>query len=235
MHPDLAKLPEDFTYLKKVDPTIIQEIRYSTNHNFIGRPINGYLANECILTVPAAKALSMVQKEFQKLGYSLKIYDCYRPTKAVEDFYIWSQNKSQQEMKEEFYSELEKDKLFDLGYIAKKSGHSRGSTVDLTLVSLPPKEQPNYKSGDPLKPCYETYGKRFPDNSINMGTGFDCFHSLSHTNDPRIVGEAKENRQLLKGMMEKYGFQNYYKEWWHYSFINEPFPDTYFNFDILPF
>jgi len=226
-------LPTEFTYLRQIDPTIIQEIRYYTFHNFVGHPIRGYYANECILTIKAAKALSNVQKQLLQKGFTLKVYDCYRPQKAVDEFYEWSQNHTDQKMKKEFYSDLEKDKLFDLGYIAEKSGHCRGSTVDLTIVQLPPGKQKPYKPGDLLKPCFAPHGERFLDNSIDMGTGFDCFNTLANTDDPRIKGKPKENRAFLKKLMKSNGFVNLHLEWWHYTLSNEPFPETSFDFDIL--
>lgn len=230
-----SKIPQGFIYLREVDPSIVQEMRYSTFHNFVGHPISGYLADECILTIPAAMALRNVQKELSSEGFSLKVYDCYRPMKAVTEFYNWSQDISQQQMKEEFYSDLDKKDLFDLGYIAKSSGHCRGSTMDLTIVPLPLQKEPEYHVGDQLEPCYAPYGVRFPDRSIDMGTGFDCFNTLANTDDPRIIGIEKDNRQFLKSLMTKFGFKNLDLEWWHYTLINEPFPDTYFDFDILPY
>lgn len=228
-------LPEGFTYLKDVDKSIVQEMRYHSFHNFIGHPINGYLANECILTIPAANALRKVQDELVPLGFCLKVYDCYRPKKAVNEFYAWSQKFSQQDMKEEFYSDMNKADLFDLGYIAKSSGHCRGSTIDLTIVPLPLQKEPSYNVGDPLKSCYDSYDNRFPDQSIDMGTGFDCFNTLANTDDARITGIRKENRDFLRNSMAKQGFQNYKLEWWHFTLKNELFPETYFDFDILPY
>ena len=135
-------------------------------------------------------------------------------------------------MKDEFYPRLDKEKLFEDGYIAEESGHSRGSTVDLTLVELPVKPQRPYLPGEPLTPCIAPAEERFPDNSVDMGTGFDCFDTLSHTDNPQVPGEAKANRQLLKNTLESVGLENYPNEWWHYTLANEPFPDTYFDFPV---
>lgn len=230
----LNVLPSGFTYLRKVDESIIQEMRYYTFHNFKGQPIRGYYANECILTIEAANALSKVQNELLSQGFTLKVYDCYRPQKAVDDFYNWSQDFSDQRMKKEFYSDLEKDTLFELGYIAKKSGHCRGSTVDLTIVQLPPAPQQIYVPGMPLDPCFAPYEERFRDNSIDMGTGFDCFNTFANTDDPRIIGIPKKNRAFLKELMESQNFRNLDLEWWHFTLNNEPFKDQYFDFDIVP-
>lgn len=227
-------LPDGFVHLSAVNPTIIQEMRYYSEHNFVGHKINGYAAPECILTVSAAKNLSFVQQELLSLDppLSIKVYDCYRPQRAVDEFYSWSLDPQLTQMQLEFYPDLNKSTLFDLGYIARKSGHSRGSTIDLTLVPYPPPAQPGYKPGMPLTPCIAPYGVRFDDNSIDMGTGFDCFNELAHTSNPNVHGVQLENRLLLKRIMNKHFFNNYALEWWHYTLIDEPFPDTYFDFEI---
>jgi D-alanyl-D-alanine dipeptidase len=225
-------LPAGFVQLSNVDSTIIQEIRYYSAHNFVGRKITGYEAPECILTVEAAKNLSFVQQELLLLEppLTLKVYDCYRPQQAVDDFYNWSLNPQLTQMQLEFYPELNKSTLFDLGYIARKSGHSRGSTIDLTLVPYPPPAQPVYTPGMPLTPCTAPYELRFRDNSIDMGTGFDCFDPLAHTLNPNVHGEQLQHRLLLRKLMTKHSFNNYPLEWWHYTLIDEPFPNTYFDF-----
>lgn len=135
-------------------------------------------------------------------------------------------------MKEEFYPRVEKSSLFDDGYIAERSGHSRGSTVDLTLVELPAREQEPWRPGDGLAPCYAPVGERYQDNSIDMGTGYDCFDTMSHTADPRITDQQKENRAILLEAMESHGFTNYENEWWHYTLDDEPYPETYFDFPV---
>jgi D-alanyl-D-alanine dipeptidase len=132
----------------------------------------------------------------------------------------------------EFYPTIDKRNLFRDGYIAEKSSHSRGSTIDLTIVSLPAEPQAEYRAGQSLFECYLPAEKRFADNSIDMGTGFDCFHELSHTENGNIGQRQKINRLLLKSLMEKHGFKNYDMEWWHYTLKNEPYPDTYFDFII---
>src|SRR6185437_9646784 len=150
--------------------SIIQDMRYAGNHNFIGHRINGYHKATCILTKPTALALAKVQKQLRQYALSLKVYDCYRPTRAVTEFAEWSKNPKHQEMKAEFYPRENKAELFKRGYIAKKSGHSRGSTVDLTLVPLSPSKQAKYHKGQKLIACTAPYSKRFKDNSIDMGT-----------------------------------------------------------------
>ncbi|NGO09582.1 M15 family metallopeptidase [Streptomyces sp. HC44] len=226
------KAPEDFVALRSVDRTILQEIRYFTPHNFVGERIDGYRQSLCILTKPAAEALHKAQTRLLRQGYSLKVYDCYRPQRAVDHFVRWAENLDDETMKGEFYPQVDKTRLFEDGYIAEKSGHSRGSTMDLTLVRLPAKPTRPYVPGEPLVPCYAPQAERFPDNSVDMGTGFDCFDTLSHTLDPRIQGQQRANRLLLKDTLEDLGFVNLPEEWWHFTYKPELYPDTYFDFPV---
>lgn len=224
--------PDRFVALSDVDPTIIQEMRYATAHDFVGRPINGYREPICILTRPAAEALHRVQAGLLRRGYSLKVYDCYRPQRAVNDFVAWAHDPKAQSMKREFYPRVDKSRLFADGYIGAKSGHSRGSTMDLTIVKLPATPAPAYRPGQPLVPCYAPKAQRFPDDSIDMGTGFDCFDTLAHTRDPRITGPQRADRLLLRTAMAKAGFVNLATEWWHYTYEPEPYPNSYFDFPV---
>ncbi len=203
-------LPNGFCTID--DKRIIKQMDYTTSHNFIGRPVAGYLAPVCILTHAAADTLLKVQEELDSLkkGYRLKIFDAYRPTSAVADFIHWSKDPVDQKMKSIFYPALEKGELFDLGYIAKKSTHSRGSTVDLTITVA---SNPNA-----------------PPIDLEMGTIFDFFDESTHTAFSNISPIAKKNRAFLKDIMERHGFINYPLEWWHFTLENEPFPDTYFDF-----
>ncbi len=163
---------------------------------------------------------------------SLKIYDAYRPQRAVTHFVKWAKVLSDTSMKREFYPVVHKKNLFKEGYIAAKSGHSRGSTVDLTIVPLPLPKQESYTPGQKLCPCTQTADRRFKDNSLDMGTGYDCFSVLSWTENKSLTAQQRANRLLLKSVMEKYGFKNYSREWWHFTLKDEPFPDTYFDFII---
>ncbi|MEV8413852.1 M15 family metallopeptidase [Streptomyces niveus] len=224
--------PDEFVALRTVAPTIIQEIRYVTPHNFVGEPVDGYEQPLCILTRPAARALQRAQWKLLRQGYSLKVYDCYRPQRAVDHFVRWAKDLQDERMKPEFYPQVDKSRLFADGYIAEKSGHSRGSTVDLTIVKLPAKPTRPYVPGEKLVPCYAPQGERFRDNSVDMGTGYDCFDTLSHTDDPRIQGERRANRQLLKSTLAGVGFTNLPEEWWHFTHKPELFPDTYFDFPV---
>lgn len=224
--------PPIFVALDEVDPTILHDIRYLTQHNFVGRRVHAYRDPICIVTRPTAIALAEAQTALLAQGYSLKVYDCYRPQTAVDDFVGWAKRLHDDRMKPEFYPDVDKSQLFADGYIAEQSGHSRGSTVDLTLVALPAAAQPRWRPSMGLVPCFAPYDERFPDNTVDMGTGYDCFDTLSHTLDQRIQGEARANRLLLKDTLETAGLSNYPNEWWHYTLNDEPFPDTYFDFPV---
>lgn len=225
-------LPAGFVYLKDVDPSIQQDIRYYGYHNFLGRPVKGYNAAECILTQQAANALKKVQTELRKSNLSLKVFDCFRPQMAVDDFIAWSQQINQQQMKAEFYPRVDKRDFFKLGYVAAKSGHTRGSTVDLTIVPIPTLQQADYHRGQSLTVCYAPYHVRFFDSSIDMGTGFDCMDELAHPMNKNINFVAYHNRMLLRNIMQKYGFNPLAEEWWHFTLKDEPFENKYFNFAI---
>jgi D-alanyl-D-alanine dipeptidase len=224
--------PEGFVRLSDVAPDVLQEIRYRGEHNFLGRPVTGYDAAECWLTEPAAQALAKVQAEVAAQGYTLKAYDCYRPQRAVDDFVAWAQDPDDDTTRAEFYPRLEKDVLFPQGYILEKSGHSRGSTIDLTIVPDGAGVSPEWTVGDPLVDCTAQVGKRFPDTSVDMGTGFDCFDPKSATETTAITDEQKANRRVLVDAMTAAGFTNLPEEWWHYTLADEPYPDTYFDVPI---
>jgi zinc D-Ala-D-Ala dipeptidase len=222
--------PQGFSSIADLDPTIELDIRYIGANNFLGRPVTGYEGAACILSTPAALALLDVQRNANELGLSLKIYDCFRPQRAVDDFVRWAADPADDVMKASMYPEVPKDELFSRGYIAARSGHSRGSTIDLTLVPIGTQQPPV----DPFAAwdCRGDEVARFPDNSIDMGTSYDCFDELSHTENTRISDAAMGNRMVLRELMEAAGFQNYVNEWWHYTLLNEPFPDTFFDFPV---
>lgn len=204
-------LPDNFVYLEDIDASIIQDIKYFSHDNFIGRPIKGYLDSRCILTLPAALALTKVQKTLQQQSLSLKVFDCYRPQTAVNDFIDWAKEPHDQKMKSSFYPRVDKANFFDQGYIAKeRSTHSRGSTVDLTIVRLAP-DQTNI--------------------DLPMGTSFDFMDKLSNYYATEISEEARSNRLLLREVMQT-AFIPYDVEWWHFTLKNEPFPDQYFDFPV---
>jgi D-alanyl-D-alanine dipeptidase len=222
--------PGDFSLLSDAAPSVVQEIRYITPHNFIGRPIKGYRDPECILTRPAADALAQAQAAVRKRGYTLKVYDCYRPQRAVDDFVAWGKRLKDQRMKAEFYPRVDKRNVFKEGYIATRSGHSRGSTVDLTLVKLPARRQERYHRGDRLRDCAAR--KRFRDNSIDMGTGYDCFDGKSHPFAASVTKKQRRNRLRLRRAMLAAGFKGLATEWWHFTLRDEPFPETFFDFPV---
>jgi D-alanyl-D-alanine dipeptidase len=228
----VEKMSDNFIDIHEVISDVILDIRYYGEHNFLGQRVDGYLAPKCILTQEAAYALANVQKDLQPYALTLKIYDCYRPQKAVNHFVRWATEINNTKTRKEFYPTVDKRNLFKDGYIAERSSHSRGSTVDLTIVPLPVPRQQEYIPGQKQFECYLPAGQRFGDSSIDMGTGFDCFHELSHTANPKIGREQRVNRLLLKTLMEKHGFKNYDMEWWHYTLKNEPYPNTYFDFPV---
>jgi zinc D-Ala-D-Ala dipeptidase len=227
-------LPEGFVYLREIDPTIVQDIRYAGSHNFVGRPISGYLAAECILSEPAAKALQSVQRKLAGKQLSLIVWDCYRPKRAVDDFLQWSKDPAHSEMKAEFYPDTDKENLFALGYLAKRSAHSRGSTVDLGVVPSGFSSTPPANAAQPLKACTLPKGERFEDGTIDLGSGYDCLDALATTSNPDAGDTALRNRQMLKSSMQEAGFRPYAKEWWHFELANEPFPQDGFDFEIKP-
>jgi D-alanyl-D-alanine dipeptidase len=224
-------LPKGFVYLHDVEPSIVQDIRYAGSHNFVGRPIKGYLAAECILSAPAAQALKAVQARLAAKNLSLIVWDCYRPKRAVDDFLRWSRDSARTEMKAEFYPRTDKQSLFAAGYLAVRSAHSRGSTVDLGIVpsgfSIAPQPAPL----PPLKPCTAPKGERFEDGTIDFGTGYDCLDVLGTTSNPRVGAVASANRQMLKAAMREAGFRAYFREWWHFELANETFNNG-FDFEI---
>ncbi len=225
--------PPGWVSLSDVDSTIQHDIRYFGAHNFLGRPVNGYLEPICVLPRQTADALHRVQVNALAEGYSLKVYDCYRPARAGDDFVSWARDRADQKTKAEFYPQVDKSQLFNLGYVGSgASSHSSGSAVDLTLVPASSPPQRAYVPGEPLVSCTAPVGQRFPDNTIDMGTGYDCFDSLSHTLDSRVTGAARDNRLRLKRLMATGGFVNYDREWWHYDLTNPPYPGQYFNFPV---
>ncbi|WKK66947.1 M15 family metallopeptidase [Lutimonas zeaxanthinifaciens] len=200
---------EDFVDLKEIMPNLRSDLRYYGDNNFVGRPIKGYKEPKCLLTKEAAYALKKVQDELERLGFGLLVYDAYRPQQATNDFVQWAEDVSDNLMKPQFYPNVEKKDLFAKGYISVKSGHSRGSTVDVTIVSLKTKQ------------------------ILNMGSPYDLFDEVSATDHTASITKNQHSlRLLLKRRMEKHGWQSYPKEWWHFTLKDEPFPNTYFDFPI---
>ncbi len=206
-----SPLPPGFVYVQQVIPDIKIDLRYYTSYNFVGKPIDGYLQRRCILTSEAAAALKKVQQELKPFGLSLKIFDAYRPQRAVDHFVRWAKDLSDQRMKREFYPNVDKRNLFKEDYIAARSSHSRGSTVDLTITAL------QAAAAAP---------------GIDMGSSFDFFSPESWPYYAGITANQRAHRMLLNQLMTQHGFKPYPKEWWHFTLIDEPFPDTYYDFPI---
>ena len=200
-------LPKGFVYIDEVINDVDIDIRYSNDNNFIGKKINGYNQSAAIGTKELALALQEIQNDLKHFGYGVKIFDAYRPQKAVNHFSRWSTNDDVL-MKDLFYPNIEKRDLFKKGYIASRSGHSRGSTIDLTIINLKTKEE------------------------LDMGTSYDFFGIESSYDYSGLTYEQNSNRLLLYSVMKKYGFKSLKSEWWHFTLENEPFPDTYFNFNV---
>lgn len=199
-------IPKGFVYLDSIVPSIEIELRYLSSNNFIGKPIDGYKSNCIIVSSEAAKLLKKIQQELLKKGLGLKIFDAYRPQQAVNHFVKWAKVLNDTLMKNQYYPNVSKSKLFKQGYIASKSGHSRGSTVDLTII--------NSKTG----------------KELDMGSSYDFFGTQSHYSYKNISKKQKENRMLLRKIMLANNFKPYENEWWHFTLRNEPFRNTYFNF-----
>jgi D-alanyl-D-alanine dipeptidase len=222
------EMPDDFVYLRDVDPSIQQHMRYAGSDNFMGQPVPGYGAAECLLVRQAAEALKHVQGDLKSKGLTLRVYDCYRPRQAVAAFVAWAKKPDNAKAKAMYYPALTKSALFP-DYIATRSGHSRGATLDLTLVPL---------DGADITPqaasCTAPQETHAPDGSLAMGTTFDCFDVKANTKTTGLTSEEMKNRATLQEAMRARGFKNYPLEWWHFTFQPEPYPDTYFDFPILP-
>lgn len=211
--------PVALVHLRDIDSSILQDIRYAGSNNFTGQPVPGYAAAECLLLRDVAEALSRVQEELLQRKLSLKVYDCYRPRRAVRAFRDWVRDPATDPSLKRFHPNLDKRQLIGFGYIASVSRHSRGDTVDLTLVSLPAKRAPAFKRDATYASCTSPAEARAPDNSIDMGTSFDCFDPLSHTKAAGLAPEQERWRKLLTDAMAQHGFRNYEKEWWHFTYL----------------
>jgi zinc D-Ala-D-Ala dipeptidase len=199
--------PASFVDAASVVPGLMTDIRYAGSHNFVGRPIDGYEAPRCLLTQAAAEALANVARVLAPRGLRIKVFDCYRPTRAVANFVRWARDLNDTAGKAEFYPDVDKRTLFRDGYIASQSGHSRGSTMDLTLAQADGRE-------------------------LDMGTPFDFFSPKSWPADTSVSAEAHAIRILLAAAMCRRGFRGYDREWWHFTLRGEPFPKTYFDFSV---
>ena len=203
-----AQIPESFLDVETEIPALVLDVRYFGQDNFVGNRVDGYKAPKVYLTKEAAAALKKVQQELNKQQLGLKLFDGYRPQKAVDHFVRWAKVLEDTVTKQKYYPKVAKTELFKEGYIAAKSGHTRGSTVDLTIINLATGEE------------------------LDMGSPWDMFDPVSWVKSENITAEQQENRDLLQNTMLNNGFNNYPQEWWHFTLKNEPFPKTYFNFDV---
>lgn len=223
-----------FVYLHEVDPTILVSLRYASNENFTGKPVLGYKKSVLILTKQAAEALKKVQAVIKKDGYGLVVYDGYRPQQAVDYFVEWGARVDEIAKQVQYYPRVLRHKVLDLGYVASRSSHSRGSTVDVTLIKLGKSLQPIKEIDRRLIDGF--FIKYLDDGTIDMGTSFDLFDKASHHVNYLIDKSYKKNRSYLKIVMEMHGFEAATKEWWHYTLKNEPYPadndQSYFNFPV---
>ena len=224
----ITTMPNDFVKLSNVAPNIIQSQRYASSENFLGRPVPGYRQTGIYCTRQAAIALKKVSAALNKQGYALVVYDAYRPQRAVNAFVAWSKATGDQVGKSKYYPSISKNKLFDQGYLLEQSGHSRGSTIDLTIIPLNQALKSVVVSARHLK-----NGETIPfldDNTVDMGSSFDLFHPVSHHGSLLITDEQTRMRTLLRETMKTYGFEEIEEEWWHYTLVHEPYPNTYFDF-----
>lgn len=204
-------LAEGFVYVEDVIPNIRLDVRYFGEDNFMGRRVAGYEAPRCILTREAAESLKKVQEDLNRFGLGLMIFDAYRPQRAVDDFVRWGKDLDDMKMRKQFYPNVQKEDLFKDGYVAERSSHSRGSTVDLTIVYTDRHSQ---------------------EKELDMGTRFDFFGPQSWPDSRLVTPVQRAHRMLLQVLMQKHGFEPYPKEWWHFTLRNEPFPNTYFYFPV---
>jgi zinc D-Ala-D-Ala dipeptidase len=203
-----AQAPPGFVDAAAAVDGLVVDMRYFGTDNFVGDKIDGYERARCLLSAPAADALAAVQRGLAARGLGLKVFDCYRPQRAVNNFMRWAEAIGDLRRKAEFYPDVDKRDLFKDGYIAERSGHSRGSTIDLTLV------------------------RRADGRELDMGSRYDFFSPKSWPSDTSVSAQAQSNRALLAAAMTTGGFRPYDKEWWHFTLVNEPYPESYFDFPV---
>jgi D-alanyl-D-alanine dipeptidase len=225
-------LPGGFAYLRDIDPSILQDIRYAGSNNFVGRPLRGYAAAECVVKRDVGLALARIQRELAPQKLSLKMLDCYRPARAVADMVAWSRDGAETPAQRRYNPAFRKQGLFRLGYIAERSGHSTGAAVDLTLVDLTADHSARFEPDKVYADCTAPASARTPEASIDMGTGYDCSDAMAHTAATSIGPSQRRWRNALVTAMAKQGFVNYAKEWWHFSLPGAAGPA--YDFPITP-
>jgi D-alanyl-D-alanine dipeptidase len=211
------QLPGGFVFLRDIDPGIIQDIRYAGSNNFVGRPLRGYDAGECVVKRKVGLMLRSVQQELAPQGLSLKMLDCYRPARASRDMVVWANNGKETPAERRYNPAFHKADLFRLGYIAERSGHSTGAALDLTLVDLKADNSAVFDPAKTYADCTAPESARAPEGSVDMGTGYDCTDVKSHTAARSITPAQRKWREKLVQVMARRGFVNYSKEWWHFS------------------
>lgn len=222
-------LPAGFVWLRELAPTIAQDIRYATPFNFTGAAVPGYGRGECVLTREAANALIRAERRLARQGYGLKLFDCYRPARAVAAFNDWVKRPGAADLGRIFHPGIARGDLVAKGYIAGNSSHSRGSTVDVGLVRAGEAALPTPTDAGP---CDGPLAVRPRESSLDLGTSFDCFSEKSALRHPGVTAEARSNRETLAAAMSAEGFRGYSKEWWHFTLAKEPFATTSFDFAI---
>ncbi|MDP3559713.1 MAG: M15 family metallopeptidase [Legionellaceae bacterium] len=223
-------IPKDIVLLSSIDPSIIIDLRYASKENFLGRIVPGYQHAQAYCTLATAQALQKVQAHLKQQGYQLVVYDAYRPQHTVDAFIAWAQDPKDDLAKALYYPTISKPSIFQDEYLMAKSGHSRGSTVDVSILPLHQKINTIRVESRALSD-----GETIPylnDNSVDMGSSFDLFHPVSHHGTHLITPQQSAMRTLLRNVMEEYHFETVPTEWWHYTLKDEPYPDTYFDFSI---
>ena len=210
-------LPGGFVFLRDIDPSILQDIRYAGSNNFVGRPLRGYEAAECVVKRDVALALKSIQRKLAPQRLSLKMLDCYRPARAVHDMAVWARNGRETPAERRFSPAFNKKDLFRLGYIAEYSGHSTGAALDLTLADLTADNSTRLDPDQAYADCTAPAAARAPEGGVDMGTGYDCSDLKAHTAAGSVTPAQRQWRKLLVSAMAKQGFVNYWKEWWHFS------------------
>jgi zinc D-Ala-D-Ala dipeptidase len=225
-------LPGGFVFLRDIDPSIIQDIRYAGSNNFVGRPLRGYEAAECVVKRDVGLALKSIQQALAPQKLSLKMLDCYRPVRAVHDMVVWAQNGRETPAERRYNPDFSKKDLFRLGYIAEHSGHSTGAALDLTLVDLKADNSAQFDPNTAYADCTADASARAPEASVDMGTGYDCSDVKAHASAKSVTSVQHRWRNMLVAAMAKQGFVNYSKEWWHFSLPGAGGPA--YDFPITP-
>jgi len=210
-------MPATFVYLRDVDPTIIQDVRYASSNNFVGRRLAGYDAAECVVTREVGLRLKAIQQQLLPRKLSLKMFDCYRPARAVADMAAWSRDGTETLAQHRYNPAFSKQDLFRLGYVATHSQHSTGAALDLTLVDVTADNSATFDPHKSYADCTAPAAQRAPEGSIDMGTGYDCSDASAHTASSAITPAQRRWRNQLVAVMASQGFVNYSKEWWHFS------------------